>query len=286
MAGTEGEDESTENAMRPPQSVVISSTEADEIPKSVDAPLLTGSVVAADVHAQTVSQPIAQSQLQYVMGPDGQMYAYQKPPFNWKHFCLGFFIPVGIIFAQLLLSVMLTEDYDDWDYYDYVQNIDLEFTKYEGSALSLSLPPSNDYVITYCSIHSGDDFESYYCDFWYYDDADLSITKSGTTDQVGIVYKTNNTMYLEENFPSGNHTIYYEYVEQSRYQEWIELQESDNSNFGADMMGFVCCFLLVVSILGSIISFVTGRKDMGIGFLLSFIAVPVIAGFGSIAFLW
>ena len=152
MAGTEGEDESTENAMRPPQSVVISSTEADEIPKSVDAPLLTGSVVAADVHAQTVSQPIAQSQLQYVMGPDGQMYAYQKPPFNWKHFCLGFFIPVGIIFAQLLLSVMLTEDYDDWDYYDYVQNIDLEFTKYEGSALSLSLPPSNDYVITYCSI--------------------------------------------------------------------------------------------------------------------------------------
>ena len=30
---------------------------------------------------------------------------------------------------------MLTEDYDDWDYYDYVQNIDLEFTKYEGSAL-------------------------------------------------------------------------------------------------------------------------------------------------------
>lgn len=284
MAGTEGEDESTENAMRPPQSVVISSTEADEIPKSVDAPLLTGSVVAADVHAQTVSQPIAQSQLQYVMGPDGQMYAYQKPPFNWKHFCLGFFIPVGIIFAQLLLSVLLTEDYDDYDYYDYVQNVDLEFTKYEGSALSLSLPPSNDYVITYCSIHSGDDFESYYCDFWY--DDDISITKSGTTDQVGTVYKTNNTMYLEENFPSGNHTIYYEYVEQSRYQEWIELQESDNSNFGADMMGLVCCFLLVVNILGSIISFVTGRKDMGIGFLLSFIAVPIIAGLGSIAFLW
>ena len=284
MAGTEGEDESTENAMRPPQSVVISSTEADEIPKSVDAPLLTGSVVAADVHAQTVSQPIAQSQLQYVMGPDGQMYAYQKPPFNWKHFCLGLFIPVGIIFAQLLLSVMLTEDYDDYDYYDYVQNIDLEFTKYEGSALSLSLPPSNDYVITYCSIHSGDDFESYYCDFWYNDD--ISITKAGTTDQVGTVYKTNNTMYLEENFPSGNHTIYYEYVEQSRYQELIELQESDNSNFGADMMYFVCCFLLVVSILGSIISFVTGRKDMGIGFLLSFIAVPAIAVFGSIAFLW
>lgn len=284
MAGTEGEEESTENAMRPPQSVVISSTEADEIPKSVDPPLLTGSVVAADVHAQTVSQPIVQSQLQYVMGPDGQMYAYQKPPFNWKHFCLGFFIPVGIIFAQLLLSVMLTEDYDDYDYYDYVQNVDLEFTKYEGSALSLSLPPSNDYVITYCSIHSGDDFESYYCDFWYNDD--ISITKAGTTDQVGTVYKTNNTMYLEENFPSGNHTIYYEYVEQSRYQEWIELQESDNSNFGADMMGLVCCFLLVVNILGSIISFVTGRKDMGIGFLLSFIAVPIIAGLGSIAFLW
>ena len=284
MAGTEGEEESTENAMRPPQSVVISSTEADEIPKSVDPPLLTGSVVAADVHAQTVSQPIVQSQLQYVMGPDGQMYAYQKPPFNWKHFCLGFFIPVGIIFAQLLLSVMLTEDYDDYDYYDYVQNVDLEFTKYEGSALSLSLPPSNDYVITYCSIHSGDDFESYYCDFWYNDD--ISITKAGTTDQVGTVYKTNNTMYLEENFPSGNHTIYYEYVEQSRYQEWIELQESDNSNFGVDMMGLVCCFLLVVNILGSIISFVTGRKDMGIGFLLSFIAVPIIAGLGSIAFLW
>ena len=222
MAGTEGEDESTENAMRPPQSVVISSTEADEIPKSVDPPLLTGTVVAADVHAQTISQPIAQSQLQYVMGPDGQMYAYQKPPFNWKHFCLGLFIPVGIIFAQLLLSVMLTEDYDDWDYYDYVQNIDLEFTKYEGSALSLSLPPSNDYVITYCSI-SGEDFESYFCEFWYNDD--ISITKSGTTDQVGTVYKTNNTMYLEENFPSGNHTIYYEYVEQSRYQEWIELHQ-------------------------------------------------------------
>ena len=105
MGGTEGEDESTENAMRPPQSVVISSTEADEIPKPVDVPLLTGSVVAADVHAQTVSQPIAQSQLQYVMGPDGQMYAYQKPPFNWKHFCLGFFIPVGIIFASLIIAL-------------------------------------------------------------------------------------------------------------------------------------------------------------------------------------
>ena len=105
MAGTEGEDESTENAMRPPQSVVISSTEADEIPKSVDPPLLTGTVVAADVHAQTVSQPIAQSQLQYVMGPDGQMYAYEKAPFNWKHFCLGFFIPVGIIFGLPSLRI-------------------------------------------------------------------------------------------------------------------------------------------------------------------------------------
>ncbi|MAN06994.1 MAG: hypothetical protein CL987_03085 [Euryarchaeota archaeon] len=278
MAGTEGEDESTENAMRPPQSVVISSTEADEIPKSVDPPLLTGTVVAADVHAQTVSQPIAQSQLQYVMGPDGQMYAYEKAPFNWKHFCLGFFIPVGIIFAQLLLSVILTEDYD---YYDYVQNIELEFTKYEGSALSLSLPPSNDYVIKYCSI-SGEDFEAYFCQFW--DNDNISITKAGTSNQVGTVYKTNNTMYLEENFPSGNYTIFYEYVDQSRYQEWIELQESES--VGVDMMGFVCCFLLVINILGSIISFVTGRKDMGIGFLLSFIAVPIIAGLGSIAFLW
>ena len=91
-------------------------------------------------------------------------------------------------------------------------------------------------------------------------------------------------MYLEENFPSGNYTIFYEYVDQSRYQEWIELQESES--VGVDMMGFVCCFLLVINILGSIISFVTGRKDMGIGFLLSFIAVPIIAGLGSIAFLW
>ena len=91
-------------------------------------------------------------------------------------------------------------------------------------------------------------------------------------------------MYLEENFPSGNYTIFYEYVDQSRYQEWIELQESES--VGADMMGFVCCFLLVINILGSTISFVTGRKDMGIGFLLSFIAVPIIAGLGSIAFLW
>ena len=105
MADGEDGDESTENVMRPPQSVVISSTELEETPKSVDTPMLTGSVVAGDVQAQTASQPLLQSQLQYVMGPDGQMYAYQKAPFNWKHFSLGFFIPVGIIFASLIVAL-------------------------------------------------------------------------------------------------------------------------------------------------------------------------------------
>ena len=185
MGGTEGEDESTENAMRPPQSVVISSTEADEIPKPADAPLLTGSVVAADVHAQTVSQPIAQSQLQYVMGPDGQMYAYQKAPFNWKHFSLGFFIPFGIIFAQLLFSIIITEDYDD-----YVRSNQHVFTKYEGLNLSLSLNPPGDYVITYCSIRSEDGSGFYFCEFEdSYVNDDLSITKEGTTNQNSINQK-------------------------------------------------------------------------------------------------
>lgn len=284
MADGEDGDESTENAMRPPQSVVISSTEIEETPKSVDTPMLTGSVLVGDVQAQTVSQPILQSQLQYVMGPDGQMYAYQKAPFNWKHFSLGFFIPVGIIFAQLLFSIIITEDYD---YDDYVRSNQHVFTKYEGLNLSLSLNPSGDYVITSCSIRSEDGSGFYFCEFEdSYVNDDLPITKEGTTNQVGTIFQTNNTMYLQGNFPSGNYSIYHDYVEESRYQEWIEMQYSENMDYGADMIGFVCCFLLVVNILGSIISFVTGRKDMGIGFLLSFIAVPIIAGLGSIAFLW
>ena len=284
MADGEDGDESTENAMRPPQSVVISSTEIEETPKPENTPMLTGSVLAGDVQAQTVSQPILQSQLQYVMGPDGQMYAYQKAPFNWKHFSLGFFIPVGIIFAQLLFSIIITEDYD---YDDYARSNQLEFTKYEGLDLSLSLNSPGDYVITHCSIFSQNGSESHFCEFDYnYNNDDLSITKGDTRNQVGTIFQTNNTMFLQENFPSGNHSIFYDYVEQSRYQDWIEIEDSRNNVSGADMIGFVCCFLLIVNILGSIISFVTGRKDMGIGFLLSLITVPIIAGIGSIAFLW
>ena len=50
----------------------------------------------------------------FVMGPNGQMIAIEKPPFVWKHFLIGGGIPFAIFFVpMMILMIGAGLDYDD-----------------------------------------------------------------------------------------------------------------------------------------------------------------------------
>ena len=68
-------------------------------------PQTSSLTISGDVNQFTATpvQNTPQGSYKFVMGPNGQMIAIEKPPFVWKQFLIGGGIPFAIFFIPCLL---------------------------------------------------------------------------------------------------------------------------------------------------------------------------------------
>ena len=258
----------------PPKSIEIQSSPVVE--ESAAAPnmqnqgaMLTGGIgqIQGDVMGNLPQN------VKFVMGPNGQMIAIEKPPFVWKHFFIGGGIPFAIFFVPLLILMIGTGlGYDDMG--DEEQKVTLykdenstvyrgEFTLEEDNYLSGCgiEPQDGDYIDVYC-----DRYEDYKAHIHWYDSFNNSTNEY---EKVGHWNNENRTVY----FDTGT-----DYGEELRFD--VSYYSEDDYDFFmilGELSGVTCCLGLILSIVFLIIGFSQGKPGMGWGGVTALLSFPVVS---------
>ena len=209
--------------------------------------------------------------VKFVMGPNGQMIAIEKPPFVWKHFFIGGGIPFAIFFVPLLiLTIGDVLDYDDYEYEDH----QVTMTKDENSTIYRGqLTVEEDYyLLESCNFYSSQESMSdIYCD--RYDDykANINMSNMNLRDEVvGHWDNDNGTVYFDTGTDYGE-----EFEVQMEFRT-----DSDSNDFFmviGDLVGFTCFLGLLLSIIFLIVGFSQGKPGMGWGGVAALASFPVVS---------
>ena len=232
------------------------------------SPAMTGGI---NPHYQPNMLHLQPHNVNFVMGPNGQMIAIEKPPFVWKHFFIGGGIPFAIFFIPLLI-LMIGDvlDYDDYKYEDH----QVTMTKDENSTIyrgQLTVE-ENYYLLESCEFYSPQDTMSdIYCN--RYDDYKAHIRSLSSNTGNAVVGHWNND----------NGTVYFDTG--TDYGEEVEVQmefrtDSDSNDFFmviGDLVGFTCLLGLLLSIIFLIVGFSQGKPGMGWGGVAALASFPVVS---------
>ena len=158
----------------PPKSIEIQSAPVAEEPAVTPVVQNQGAMLTGGI-GQTQGNLMATmpQNVKFVMGPNGQMIAIEKPPFVWKHFFIGGGIPFALFFVPLL--ILMIGDVLDYDVYEYEDNL-VTMTKDENSTIYRGqLTVEEDYyLLESCNFYSSQESMSdIYCD--RYDDYKANI---------------------------------------------------------------------------------------------------------------
>ena len=264
----------------PPKSIEIQSAPA--VGESTATPVMQsqGATLTGGI-GQTQGNLMATmpQNVKFVMGPNGQMIAIEKPPFVWKHFFIGGGIPFVIFFVPLLI-LMIGDvlDYDDYEYEDH----QVTMTKDENSTIyrgQLTVE-ENYYLLESCEFYSPQDTMSdIYCN--RYDDYNAHIRSLSSNTGNAVVGHWNND----------NGTVYFDTG--TDYGEEVEVQmefrtDADSNDFFmivGDISGATCCLGLLLSIIFLIVGFSQGKPGMGWGGVSALASFPVVS-FLSVLAMW
>ena len=218
--------------------------------------------------------------VKFVMGPNGQMIAIEKPPFVWKHFFIGGGIPFALFFVPLLILMIGTglgyDDIGDGEkmvtlYKD--ENSTLyrgEFTLEEENYLSgcgIALQ-NGSYVDAYC-----DRYEDYKAHI-YLDDSFNNSTNE--YEKVGHWNNENGTVYFDTGIDYGEELLFdVDYYDES-YNFFMVI---------GDLVGFTCFLGLILSVVFLIVGFSQGKPGMGWGGVTALASLPVVS-FLSVLVMW
>ena len=216
--------------------------------------------------------------VRFVMGPNGQMIAIEKPPFVWKHFFIGGGVPFALFFVPMLV-LMIGHSFDLNDTGDGEQIVTLykdeNSTMYRGEFYL-----EEDNYLSWCDIYheQNNDFPDVYCD--RYDDYKAYINKSGGfgDELVGEWNNDNRTVYIDTGIDYGEELKFdvdY-YSEDGGYDFFM---------FFEDISGLTCCLGLLLSIIFLIVGFSQGKPGMGWGGVTALVSFPVVS-FLSVLVMW
>jgi hypothetical protein len=153
-------------------------------------PMLTGTTATLSGGESMAGSPMAQDNVKFVMGPNGQMIAIQKEPFVWKKFFIGSGVPVFLMVIPLFLS-LYADSMSNWDDdYEY-ENIDFELVN--GTAYTGSFTLESSMVIEWCSVSSYNNSAWYECHHAS-DDSEMHIHQI-LSDVVTLVRENGTTIY-------------------------------------------------------------------------------------------
>jgi len=212
--------------------------------------------------------------VKFVMGPNGQLIAMQKPPFVWKDFAIGggipfalFFIPVFILMIGSLMGV-------EADEYNRI-----ELSKQEnGTAYQGEFDPlGEEEYLDWCHIYAPPQ---------NYDNVELRCSPTG--DMKAEIYGPFGSDQVIGYFNGDNGTIYFD--NGTDIGEWVVLEyeyHSEGAGYGffmtiSELVGFTCCLGLLLSIVFLIIGFSQGKPGMGWGGVSALLSFPVVAIMGLI----
>ena len=264
----------------PPKSIEIQSAPVAEEPAVTPVVQNQGAMLTGGI-GQTQGNLMATmpQNVKFVMGPNGQMIAIEKPPFVWKHFFIGGGIPFAIFFVPLL--ILMIGDILDYDVYEYEDNV-VTMTKDENSTIYRGqLTVEEDYyLLESCNFYSSQESMSdIYCD--RYDDykANINMSNMNLRDEVvGHWDNDNGTVYFDTGTDYGE-----EFEVQMEFRT-----DSDSNDFFmviGDLVGFTCFLGLLLSIIFLIVGFSQGKPGMGWGGVAALASFPVVS-FLSVLVMW
>ena len=256
----------------PPKSIEIQSAPAAEESPATPVMQNQGAMLTGGI-GQTQGNLMATmpQNVKFVMGPNGQMIAIEKPPFVWKHFFIGGGIPFALFFVPLL--ILMIGDVLDYDVYEYEDNV-VTMTKDENSTIYRGqLTVEEDYyLLESCNFYSSQESMSdIYCD--RYDDykANINMSNMNLRDEVvGHWDNDNGTVYFDTGTDYGE-----EFEVQMEFRT-----DSDSNDFFmviGDLVGFTCFLGLLLSIIFLIVGFSQGKPGMGWGGVAALASFPVVS---------
>ena len=248
--------------------------------------VLTGNIQTFKSESDTPFGQTEDSNLTYVTGPDGQMYAYEKPPFNIKQFSIGLLIPLLLIGITAIGNTIFEES--DWpeepgtDYDAEMQAVN------NTTSFTLNLNLTANEIVISCKISTDSDrFDSYWCNQDEQDEKnqDFTIYKYDRDGErkVGTYSQSNKQFSYDDGELHEGATVFYKVADKAEFEVY-EKETQDRSNTG-DFFIIFCFAAPVVGIIGSIYGFASGKKDLGIGFLASTALLPF-ALFALLFILW
>ena len=263
----------------PPKSIEIQSAPVAEEPAVTPVVQNQGAMLTGGI-GQTQGNLMATmpQNVKFVMGPNGQMIAIEKPPFVWKHFFIGGGVPFALFFVPMLV-LMIGHSFDLNDTGDGEQIVTLykdeNSTMYRGEFYL-----EEDNYLSWCDIYheQNNDFPDVYCD--RYDDYKAYINKSdGLGDElVGQWNNDNRTVYIDTGI---------DYGEELKFN--VEFYSEDGAYdffmFFEDISGPTCCLGLLLSIIFLIVGFSQGKPGMGWGGVTALVSFPVVS-FLSVLVMW
>ena len=256
----------------PPKSIEIQSASAAGEPAATpvmqnQGAMLTGGIGQPQGNLMTTMP----QNVKFVMGPNGQMIAIEKPTFVWKHFFIGGGIPFALFFVPLL--ILMIGDVLDYDVYEYDDQV-VTMTKDENSTIyrgQLTVE-ENYYLLQSCNFYSSQErISDIYCD--RYDDYKANIIMSNMNLRDEVVGHWDND----------NGTVYFDTG--TDYGEELEVQmefrtDSDSNDFFmviGDLVAFTCLLGLLLSIIFLIVGFSQGKPGMGWGGVAALASFPVVS---------
>ena len=263
----------------PPKSIEIQSAPAAGEPAATPVMQNQGAMLTGGI-GQTQGNLMATlpQNVKFVMGPNGQMIAIEKPPFVWKHFFIGGGIPFAIFFVPLLILMIGAglgiDDTGDGEKLVTLYK-DENSTVYRGE---FSLDEDN--YLSWCGIYSdqNNNFPDVYCD--RYDDYNAHIYKSdGPNDElVGHWNNENQTVYFDTGIDYGQELRFEAdyYSEDGSYDLFMVV---------GDISQLTCCLGLLLSIVFLIVGFSQGKPGMGWGGVTALVSFPVVS-FLSVLVMW
>ena len=252
---SDNDNEVTIEINAPPKSIEIETS-----PETNQPAMLTGGIGQMPQGTLLSASP---ENVKFVMGPDGQLIAMQKPPFIWKHFWIGGGIPFALYFIPLMIAMIGTglgyEDNWGWETVELTQ--DENSTRYEGE-----FTIDSDQTLEWCHFIGQEDQQLYCEDYGenarlFYPDWDGEWVGNWSNGD-GVVYFDTGQDY------GSTVEIEFEYRKDSAVHQFF----SDIEEIAA----VTCCLGFFLSIVMLIVGFSQGKPGMGWGGVSALAALPVI----------
>lgn len=270
-----GSDDEVSIEINAPPSIEVSTVDTGD----VQPVMITGSPQQS---SQPVMLDLSSQNVKFVMGPNGQIIAIEKPAFTRNDFLIGGGIPFAIFFIPILM-MMITGNFTDYNYEEVTLTKEEGTTNYTGG-FKIDLDNKEIY---HCHINgNGYEFNNAYvrCLSTTGDRADFSadVSNNSTTERIPAGYWDGETGKIT--FDSG--TDYGDSVIISFDYGDIAEDESSIFEFFEEIAWMTCCLGLLASLVMLIVGFASGKPGMGWGGLASLVGSPIVGILSSLFLGW